>query len=251
MTYTVQIIALTCGGLITQIAGIFINRKLYTMTKKEEHQERGKVIQRIMTTYAFVQCLGWPLLTMTAWLFYLNKNALNLVGPSITGNMILACRFLYVWFRVYVGFNSLIIALCRYCFIVKDNFVSHIGVERIRKVFFTSSVAIPALLALSNEATLPVEIAWICMFMPSQNETEVIRNNSGIYGFCTKDIMADVSESPLFNILHDNLSPSMTFGLQIFHKIVLAIATSNILEGILYIHTFVFITRYFIRLYKM
>ena len=248
MSHTVQIIGLTFGWIF-DIAGIFINRKLYIMTKEEDHQERGKVIQRIMTTYALVQGLGWPLITMTAYLLYLNKNALNLVGPSITGNVIIVLRFFYVWFRVYCGFNSLIIALCRYCFMVKDNFVSHIGVERIRKVFFTSSVAIPALLALSNEATLPVEIAWICMFMPSQNETEEIRNSSDV--FCEKDIMADVSESPLFNMLHDNISPSMTFGLQIFHKIVLAIATSNILEGILYIHTFVFITRYFIRLYKM
>ena len=249
MSRTVQIVALTCVGLVYQIAGIFIGRKLYTMTKNEKHQERGKVIQRIMTTYAFVQCLVWPLFTMTAWLLYLNKNALNLVGPFITGYMIIASRFLYVWFRFYIGFNSLIIALCRYCFIVKNSFVSHIGVGRIRKVFFTSSVAIPALLALSNEALLPVEISWICMFMPSHNETEVKRNSSDV--FCTKDIMADISESPLFNLLHDNMSPSMTFGLQIFHKIVLAIAMSNILEGILYILTFVFITRYFIRLYKM
>ena len=244
MPYIVQSVSLISFGLMWSVAGIFVCRKLYKNVKKEDHQERGKVIQRIMTTYAFVQCLAWPLMMISAWLLYVNKNALNLVDPFVTGYLIIALRFLYVWFRVYIGFNSLIYAICRYCFIVKDSFVSHIGVKRIRYIFLTSSIAIPAFLALSNEATLPVEIAWICMFMPSQNETEVIRNNSGIYGFCTKDIMADVSESPLFNILHDNLSPSMTFGLQIFHKIVLAIATLNILEGILYIHTFVFITRY-------
>ena len=241
MPYIVQSVSLISFGLMWSVAGIFVCRKLYKNVKKEDHQERGKVIQRIMTTYAFVQCLAWPLMMISAWLLYVNKNALNLVDPFVTGYLIIALRFLYVWFRVYIGFNSLIYAICRYCFIVKDSFVSHIGVKRIRYIFLTSSIAIPAFLALSNEATLPVEITWICMFMPSHNESTVTGSSSDI--FCAKDTMMDVSESPLFNLLHDHLSPSMSFGLQICHKIVLIIATSNLLEGILYIHIFFFIRR--------
>ena len=240
MLYIVQSVSLACAGLVSTIVGIFVNRKLYKNVKKEDHKERGKFIQRIMTTYAFVQGLGWPLLMFLFEILYLNKN-LKLVDPFVTGYIIIATRFLYVWFRVYVGFNSFIVAICRYTFIVKDDFVCRIGFERIRNIFLTSSVAIPAVLALSNDATLPVELSWICMFMPRLNDTEAIENSSDI--FCAKDVMADVTESPLFNILHDHLSPSTTFILQIFHKFVLIMATSNILEGILYVHTFVFITR--------
>ena len=241
MPYVTQIICLFVVGSMYSITGIFIGRKLYNNIKNEKHQEKGKVIQRIMKTYVLVQCLMWPALTITAWLLYVNKNALNIVQPVTTGYMIIASRFLYVWFRVYIGFNSLIIAVCRYCFIVNESLVSRIGIERSRYIFLTASVAVPVLLALSNEATLPVGAAWICMFMPNDNRTEEIKNTSDI--FCSKDSMVDVSESPIYNVLHNYLSPQMTFCLQIGHKIILFIATSNIIEGILYIHTFLFIIR--------
>ena len=241
MSYVAQIICLFIVGSMYSITGIFIGRKLYNNIKNEKHQEKGKVIQRIMKTYALVQCVVTPAMTITAWILYVNKNALNIVQQFMTGYIIMTARFLYVWFRVYIGFNSLIIATCRYCYIVKDSLVSRIGIERTRYIFITTSVAVPALLALSNEATLPLESAWICMFMPNDNNTEEIKNTSDI--FCSKDIMVDVSESPIYNVLHNYLSPQMTFCLQIGHKIILFIATSNIIEGILYIHTFLFIIR--------
>ena len=241
MPYVTQIISLFIVGSMYSITGIFINRKLYNNIKNEKHQEKGKVIQRIMKTYALVQCVVTPAMTITAWLLYVNKNALNIVQPFATGYIIKTSRFLYVWFRVYIGFNSLIIAACRYCFIVKDSLVSRIGIERTRYIFLTTSVAVPALLALSNEATLPLESAWICMFMPNDNNSEEIKDNSDI--FCSNDIMVDVSESPIYNALHGFLSPTMIFCLQVCHKIILFIATSNIIEGILYILTFLFIRR--------
>ena len=241
MRYIVQMIGLFISGTIYCITGIIINRKLYNNIKNEQHQEKGKVIQRIMETYALVQWFMHPALTIVAWILYVNKNALNIIKPFVAGYIIITTRFLYVWFRVYIGFNSLIIAVCRYCFIVNESLVSWIGIERTRYIFLTTSVAVPALLAFSNESLCPIEVAWICMFMPDHNETEQIKESNDI--FCAKDVLMDVPDPPLFNILHDHLSPSMIFGLQICHKIALFFATSNLIEGILYTHTFLYIRR--------
>ena len=67
---TLSIVVLFYG-----IIGITIGRKFYQNVQKEDHQERGKVIQRIMKTYAMVQCIMWPVIGILALAFYVNKIA--------------------------------------------------------------------------------------------------------------------------------------------------------------------------------
>ena len=79
MQYTVVIVTLTISGILFSIFGIIISKKLYKNVREEVHQERGKVIQRIMKTYSLVQCVGWPLMMITAWLLYVNKVGLKMI----------------------------------------------------------------------------------------------------------------------------------------------------------------------------
>ena len=60
MYYMAISIFLILFGLLWTIAGMTVCKKLYDKVRNEDHQERGKVIQRIMKTYAMAQLLSWP-----------------------------------------------------------------------------------------------------------------------------------------------------------------------------------------------
>ena len=61
MYYMAISIFLILFGLLWTIAGMTVCKKLYDKVRNEDHQERGKVIQRIMKTYAMAQLLSWPI----------------------------------------------------------------------------------------------------------------------------------------------------------------------------------------------
>ena len=247
MEYVVVSATLIIFGTLFSIFGCIIGKKLYNNVRDEVHQERGKVIQRLMKTYSFIQCVGWPFMMVMGWLLYVNKTGLTVVQPFLTQYIIITMRFVYMVFRFYIGFNSLIIASCRYCFIVLETHVINFGFDRTRRIFLSSSIGIPILLAVIIEATHTIELAWICMFMPSQNHTfkelsEVVQNSQeGL--FCSKEVMGDITESPLYSAFEQYLSPSFRYGLKICFKVLALTATSNIIEGFMYFHIFVFIKR--------
>ena len=247
MHYIIVSAVLIIFGIIWAISGITICKQLYNNVRKEDHQERGKVIQQIMKTYSAVQCVGWPIVMIAAWILYVNKNVFGIIQPFMVRYAIITLRFLFTMFRVYIGFNSLIISMCRYTFIVYENYVCKIGIQRMKYLFLCTSVALPILIAFLNEATHPIEIAWICVFQPQDNLKNPQSNNGsdsqGI--FCAKDIMEDITESPIYNVLHDTLPAPFAYGIQMFTKALLITITSNILEGFMYSHTFIYIRRYF------
>ena len=172
-------------GSLWATAGIIIGRKFYKNVQKEHHQEKGKVIQRIMKTFAIVQCTVWPIVMILAWLLYVNKSLFDRIDHNWIRHTISSSRFFYTWFRGYIGYNSLIIALCRYSFIVHENLVIKAGFKRIRYFYLGSSIVIPILLALFTELLIPIELAWICLFMPQSNQTDHDSNDVGL--FCTKN----------------------------------------------------------------
>ena len=245
MQYIIVSVALFIFGTIWALSGMTIGRKLYNNVRKEDHQERGKVIQRIMKTYSMVQCVGWPIVMIAAWILYVNNNVFTFIQPFMVRYAIITLRFLYTMFRVYIGFNSLIISMCRYTFIVYENFVCKIGIRRMKYIFLCSSVVLPILIAFFNEATHPIEIAWICVFMPQDNlKNPQCNDGNDSHGiFCAKNIMEDITESPIYNVLHEHLSSPFSYGLQMFTKALLIATTSNILEGFMYLHTFIYIRR--------
>ena len=59
---------LVCFVLVS--LGIFVNRKLYTTIKNEEHREKGKVIQHMVKTFSLLQCFTWPCITVLTWILY-------------------------------------------------------------------------------------------------------------------------------------------------------------------------------------
>ena len=231
-------------GLLWTIAGMTVCKKLYNKVRNEDHQERGKVIQRIMKTYAIVQLVSWPLVMISAWFLNVNKSILRFVQPFVIRYLIISLRFLYSTFRGYIGFNSLIIAICRYTFVLYDRQVYNIGFKRVAYVYLISSVGIPIFFSFLSEATHPIEDLWICMFMPQDNPTlEEPRNETrGI--LCDQNTIQDVIESPIYYLFKDHLPCSVTYGMWICVKIFVVISNFNIIEGFMYAHIFLYMNRY-------
>ena len=226
------------------IAGIALCRKLYENIQKENHQEKGKIIQKIMKTYAVIQYIGYPIVMISAWLLYVNKFVLTIFQPDMTRHAILITRLVYTLLRSYIGLNSLIIAVCRYSFILCENQVVKIGINRFRSIILSCSVVVPIMFAFSNEATLPVEISWICLFMPNDKQTIQFdtRNVSNI--FCSRHHVPEIAESLIYTVYNEYIPPSFTQGIKLFHAIFTVIIGSNVLEGFLYCHIFTHMKRY-------
>ena len=240
-------ILLILFGLLWTIAGMTVCKKLYSKVRNEDHQERGKVIQRIMKTYAMAQLVSWPLVMVAAWLLHVNKSIFRFVQPFVVRYLIFTLRFFYSTFRGYIGFNSLIIAICRYTFVLYDRQVYNIGFKRIAYLYLISSAAIPIFFSFLSEATHTLEDTWICMFMPQDNRTqeghEEHKNETrGI--LCDQNTIEDVTESPIYYLFKDHLPNSVTYGMWICVKIFLVINNSNIIEGIMYAHIFLDMNRY-------
>ena len=230
-------VALSIFVLFWAMTGITIGRKLYKNFRNEDHQDRGKVIQRIMKTYAMVQCILWPVLAIIAWTFYVNKMLFNKIDHALIRHSVSLFRFLFTLFRCYIGFNSLIIALCRYSFIVYENQVFKIGLKRIKCIYISSSVGIPILIAVLNELVTPTEMAWMCLFVPQNNQTYHSENDMG--QFCTKNTVESVTQSLIYELFNQHLSLSVIHGMQICNGILICVALSNILEGVMYLHIFI------------
>ena len=242
MQYLIPIIILSTLLVVWLTAGVIVNKKLYSKVKKEEHQERGKVIQRIMKTYALIQCIVYPALAILGWFLYLNKTVLTIIQPSLVRPVITLSRFTFTLFRKYIGFNSLIIAVCRYSFIFYEDQVFKFGINRIRYIFLTSSVCIPLILGFLNEATIPIETVWYCFFAPRVNETMIGSGDLASTSlFCTKSNIDEITESPIYSLIHEYLSPSLNYAMEVTSKILVSLVFLNIIEGFIYFHTFVYI----------
>ena len=247
MYYMVISILLILFGLLWTIAGMTVCKKLYIKVRNEDHQERGKVIQRIMKTYAMAQLVSWPLVMVAAWLLHVNKSLFRFVQPFVVRYLIFTLRFFYSTFRGYIGFNSLIIAICRYTFVLYDRQVYNIGFKRVAYLYLISSAVIPIFFSFLSEATHTLEDTWICMFMPQDNRTQEeneghIDETRGI--LCDQNTIQDVTESPIYFFFKNHLPSSVTYGMWICVKIFLVINNSNIIEGIMYAHIFLDMNRY-------
>ena len=244
MQFLMVSVILIIVGIIWAIAGIAIGIRFYNNVRHEVHKEKGKVIQKIMKAYALIQCVGWPMLMILAWLLYVNKFVSTFLRSDATRNVIISCRFVYTIFRIYVSFNSLIIAICRYSFIVYEKQVITFGFNRVRSILQSSSVVVPIVLAFSNEVTNQIEITWSCLFMPQANKNHQPDYDNITYIFCANKQVEDINESMIYNIFNRYLTPSVTEGLKIFHTVMVVTIGSNVLEGLMYLHIFAYIRRY-------
>ena len=229
-----------CAVVIT--LGIVVNKKLYRNVKNEEHLEKGKIIQRIMKTHSLIQIFVWPSLISFGFFLKWNKEILEIIPSPYIGYCIVILRSFNTLNACFGGFNSLIIAISRYVCIVHQQTVESLGVKRVRNLLITSSVGVPVFLAMLTESLIPVEDIWGALFLPQYTYSfdRVGYNES----FINQNASQHVPQSPLYIITSTYLPSSITYGLEVAWLIIIIFIHSNLLEGIIYMHTYIYYNRY-------
>ena len=235
---------LICHVILSAIVipfGIMLHKKLYHNIKNEEHQEKGQIIQRIIKTYSILQCILWPLCLILSTPF-LDTSILNKIAPTQKFYLLQISRFMSTFLRHFVGFHSLIVATCRYVFIVFNSKAERIGIARLRKFFISCSIQVPLLLTITEGLVFPAE-DWMSHFRFSDsNLCQNISNSE----FKTIQYTTDFSSHEnLFYRSIQKYIPGILIG--VTKVVVISIATiiySNVAEGVMYGHIFLNIIRY-------
>ena len=217
---------------------IYVNKKLYNI-KNEEHLEKGRVIQYIIKHYAQFQFIGWPCFVVS---FGVIKLLIIIIPVSQTLTVhILAStlRYAYAFFRDYLQFHSLIIAICRYTFIILESKAEKFGIIRLRRFFIGASIAVPLLTSTLYELTCPIETFYVRWFYGIGLSPEISNNTKKL----EESLNDGTLESLAFRISNSSFSPIVIDCAQFFETAIFSIIYSNIIEGILYAKIFIFYHR--------
>ena len=223
--------------------GLVICKKLYYNLTNEEHKEKGKIIQRILKNYCLVQCVAWPLISAVFGIVLFTKTSIFALNHSILMLIIVSIlRFAVRLNLLYVGFNSLILAVCRYVFIMRVTHDEQSCIKKLRGLFIVTSILAPVTLAILDEAlfTYPTitPITAASNVMIRHNLTNVegtlhdVDNNLQNHTYL-------IPQSPLFLVIDKHVSSSIKYGVQLGLVIAHGTFYSNIPEGILYTHIFI------------
>ena len=237
-----EVIAYFAYSISMITLGIMVNNRLYKNVKNEEHLEKGKIIQRIMKTHSLVQCIAWPSLIVMAFLLKMNKHLhLDFIPQSYVGYIIGIQRFLNTLNGCYGGFNSLIMAISRYVCIVHYLAVDGYGVRKVRKFLVGSSIGIPFLLAMLTDALVPVENIWEILFLPNNNFIHNSHGSNDTSQFVNPKLQ--IVTSPIYYLTNTYLPSEMYYVLKLVWTAFMFLLHSNILEGIIYLHTYIYYRR--------
>ena len=232
-----------CAFTIVIFIGLKVNYTLYNKVRTEKHTEAGKVLQWIMKAYALMQaitCLGsWvlqELLSIAGW------NRLTFLHPCNVLNTSHLLMFTFLFFQLYFGIISLSLAIGRYAFVVQSGPVSRFGVQKMGNILIWSSFLIPFFMALLMSAALSIEYNGLiaplkfyelsCSF-PGSTEFKV---NTTITCY-------NCYRSPIYSMTHSYLPSSTINAMGRFNIFAYCILYSNVIEGIIYVISAIFVFR--------
>ena len=225
--------------------GVTINYKLYCNVMKETPGEKGKVFQQIMKNYTRMQVFGFGFvwIWMTALLSIVSLNYNIMISPCMVVNAFHIGMFSYIIVRSYVGFNSFILAVGRYVFVVHDDKVFSWGVKKVSRVLIISSILVPFLMALLTNSVVTLQYTgWL-----SHARDYVEKCENLTYGALNHDIpktqSIDYFRSPFYDFVQLNFPSWMSDGLYILFLVSVTALYSNITEGLIYIKCALFVFR--------
>ena len=149
-------------------------------------------------------------------------------------------RYLYTFIRDYLQFHSLIIAISRYTFTVYESEAEKIGIKRLRAFFIGASISVPFLTSILFELSRPMEklwFQWLC-------EEKCFSNES------LKNLVIDYQDQDEFQFqsfafaTFNKYFPSVVIDVITYMDgLLFSLIYSNLVEGCIYTHIFVFFAR--------
>ena len=219
---------------------IFVNKKLYFNIKNEEHLEKGKVVQYIVKTYSLVQCIAWPVLVFYFAILRIVNEIEQIHESFMLQFLVSTFRYLYTFIRDYLQFHSLIIAISRYTFTVYESKAEKIGIKRLRAFFIGASISVPFLTSTLFELTRPIEKIWFHWFYEEKCSSCAIYQNLTM-NYQDQDEFQ--FQSFAFATFNKNFPSAVIDVITYIDKLLFSIIYSNLVEGCIYTHIFVFYAR--------
>ena len=216
---------------------IIVNKKLYNNIKNEEHLEKGRVIQYIIKTYALVQCIACPCIVGA---FILGKLAINIIRPEVANYVVLSLVYIYYLYSDYVSFHSLIIAICRYTFVIFDSQAVAIGIDKFKVIFIGSSIGVPIIGALISVIIHPLDDIMIQWFYDQSSHPDKTNQSD----FSSQIDLNGTNELPVYLVYKEYCPESIQLGMKVLDILIVMMIYSNIPEGFMYTHLFIFSKRY-------
>ena len=236
---------------LTLIVGVIINYRLLKSVRNEEQGEPGKILQRILETYALVQVICWPCLVLGyTSLVYIMQNYENFLDPCIIINIHHIFMFAFLLVRFFIGLNSLILAVGRYAFVVQHIRMLSFGIKRFGKLLVHSSFFVPVLMSLWASAVMSFEYrfggSWYAKyanFCPSTYDDDIQTHTANDNDEFQPYTANGMYRSPLYNLMNHYTTPVIRKAFYVGFVIMSSILYLNITEGIIYIKSAIFITR--------
>ena len=239
MYWIIPFIAHWIYSLIIIIPGILIQLKLYKNIKNEEHLEKGKVIQRILKTYSIVQCIGWPLCFVLSGILLLENPIWEIANVSFMYYLLSFYAFISTCMRNFAAFNSLIVAVSRYIFIVFTYQADSFGIKKLRHLFITGRLAVPVCLALLGQC-ITSTMEWMSLIgFPDDIARKLVNTSFNSHpgqAFVAKDTV-------IYSTVNTHFPAVLVVAMKITYHISFLILYSNIAEAFIYAHTFIFSLR--------
>ena len=203
---------------------------------REEDRNRGPnsnglLTKRVMTTY-----------TITLMMFVPASLILHCV---LTEDFELPRWFLhslcyqaYIWqgIRIYLAFNSLVVASMRYLFVVHQSTILQFGMEKTKNLLYYGSIAIPIMMQILCACTIPTSnllAATLCISSYQEPNNRTYLNSTPTHDF----------DLPIHSFVNQYISSDILYYLRGFVFVLLVIVFGNVAEGILYWKTFAKIKR--------
>ena len=223
--------------LVSMPLAIVINKKLYRNIKNEEHLEKGKVIQSIIKRYALVQCIAYPCIVVA---LIGGKIAVDMIPPEVARYVISSFIFTYTLYLDYVKFHSFVVALCRYTFLILSTQAETIGISRLKAIFIGCSIAVPTVTNLIYSIIHPLDDITTQWFY-GQDYSGDEANQSD---FSKKMNLISTYDSPLYLLYNEYCPETLKLGMNVLDVFIVMTVYSNIPEGFMYIHLYIFSKRY-------
>jgi len=215
----------------------------------------GIVIKYVMATYCKI--VGWfvPMLLISTWI--INR---NWTFPSWFSYLSCYAKYFFLGFTIYLGVTSLVIATMRYTFTVHYKMVLRNGYEKTKRTFNVLSILLPLTLSIIISCTAgslhkpsisPWQLRCIDYYCQQMNLNDTnagitIENQENDSIPCLQRTPAPLPTyftTPMYSFVNRFVPTSITHGIEIFARIVMVIALTNLLDGFLYWKTFGYMKR--------
>ena len=224
--------------------GVALCKRLYKKIKSEEHKEKGKVVQTLIKNYCLIQMIVCPGGFLLSWPIEINNDSLHIIDSSETIIAIHMARALYNFYRVYLSFHSLIVAITRYTFLMYDIQTEIYGVKKLRNLFISCSIGLPLIITVISSCVVPIEIRWLQLFAVHNDSAALLSEVEYDVRLRVGSLAAEEYNIGLYNLISKLLPSSLVFGLHVFLTATFILISSNIVELFLYAHLFWHFHRY-------